>query len=154
ADLVVLAVGIVVPPLAVPNLIAHQDHGDSQRHQRDRQEVLHLAVAQRFHAGVVGWAFHATVPAPIVIGPLPVCLAVGLVVLLVVGDEVVEGEAVVTRHEVDTLFRLPFFVTVDLGAADQPVGRPAQRPGYGAEEVAYIIPEGAVPLLPGIADEA
>ena len=73
---------------------------------------------------------------------------------VVVGDEVVERETIVTRHEVDTLLRLALLVPVDLGAADNAVRDAAQRSGFAAEEIAEIVAKAAVPLLPGIADEA
>ena len=52
-------------------------------------------------AGIVGRALDAAVPAAVVVGAVAVVLEVGLVVLLVVRDEVVEREAVVGGDEVD-----------------------------------------------------
>src|SRR5262249_22789786 len=94
AGLVVLAIGVVVAALCLPDFVGHQDHGHAQRQQGDRQVILHLAVAQPLHRQVVGRALHAAVPAAVVVGAVAVVLAVVLVVLLVVGDEVVEREAV------------------------------------------------------------
>ena len=68
-----------------------------------RQEVPHLAVAQRLDPGVVGRALDAAVPAEVVVAAVAVALAVGLVVLLVVGDQVVQREAVVAGDEVDAV---------------------------------------------------
>ena len=53
--------------------------------------------------GIVGGAFDAAIPASVVVGAVAVLLAVRLVVLLVVGDQIVQGEAVVTGDEVDAL---------------------------------------------------
>src|SRR5665811_1367699 len=45
------------------------------------------------------------VPGPVVVGTVPVFMTVGLVVFLVVGHKVVEGETVVRGNEVHTLIR-------------------------------------------------
>src|SRR5439155_23272871 len=96
----------------------------------------------------------AAVPAAVVVGTVAVVLAVRLVVLAVVGDEVVEREAVVAGHEVDALLGLALLVAVDFGTADDPVRHPAHGARFAAEEVAHVIAKAAVPLLPGVPDEA
>ena len=55
---------------------------------------------------VVGRALDAAVPGPVVALAVVAALAVGLVVLLVVGDEVAQREAVVGGDEVDRRDRL------------------------------------------------
>ena len=123
ARLVVLAVSVVVAMLGAPHFVAHENHGHPQRQQRDGQKVLHLPIAQPLYSRIVRGAFHTAVPAPIVVGAVTVVFAVRRVVLVVVGDQVVEGEAVVTGHEVDALFGLAFLVAIDLGTAQQAVGQ-------------------------------
>ena len=58
--------------------------------------------------------FDAAVPAAVVVGAVAVVLAVGLVVLVVVGDQIVQREAVVAGHEVDALLGLALLVAVEL----------------------------------------
>ena len=91
-QLVVLAVGVVVAVLAC---------GRARR----RRSIIGTpcessSVARRFRfcrsrsamiVGVVGRALGAAVPAVVVVGAVAVLLAVGLVVLLVVADEVVRA---------------------------------------------------------------
>src|SRR5205085_1966501 len=81
---------------------------------------------------VVGRALDAAVPAVVLRGAVAVRLAVGLVVLLVVTDQVPEREAVVAGHEVDRVGRLPARGLVQVGAAAdarrQPAGRPRASP--------------------------
>ena len=48
-----------------------------------------LALAQADHGGVVGFAFGAAVPTEILVVPVAVFFAVGLVVLVVVADQIV-----------------------------------------------------------------
>ena len=98
-----------------------------ERQQRDGQEVLHLAVAQLLDRRVVGRPFDAAVPARLSSAPSRLSSPLASLCLLVVGDEVVEREAVVAGDEVDALLRLALLVAVDLGAAEQPVGQRADR---------------------------
>ena len=72
----------------------------------------------------------------------------------VVGDEIVQGEAVVTGHEVDTLLGLALLVAVQRRAADHAVDEPLDRAFFAAEEAADIVAEASVPLPPTIPDEA
>ena len=48
ADLVVLAIGVVVAVLRAAHFVAHQQHRRAERGQQHDDEVLHLAAAQRF----------------------------------------------------------------------------------------------------------
>src|SRR5215472_7493158 len=154
AGLVVLAVGVVVTALGASHLVAHQNHRQTQREHRRGQKILHLPVSQPFHRKVVGWALDTAVPASVVVRAVVAILPVRLVVLLVVRDEVVEGEAIVAGHEVDALLRLAFLVTVNLGAAEQPVREAWHETLVAAEEAADIVAKSSVPLPPTVADEA
>jgi len=99
--LVIVAIGIVVAELRATHFVAHEDHGYALADEQHGHGVLHLTHAQGVDAGVVGRPFPAAVPTVIVVGSVAVVFAVGLVVLLVVGDEVIEREAVVGGDEVD-----------------------------------------------------
>ena len=86
---IVLAVGVVVPALAAPRFVAHQQHGHAQRKEGHGQKVLNLTLAQLFDGGVVAGAFHPAVPTPVIIGAVAIVFAVRLVVLLVIGHQVI-----------------------------------------------------------------
>src|SRR6516162_3677733 len=102
-DLIVLAVGVVVAFLRAANLVAGHEHRHAARHHENDGEVLDLPFPQRLDGWIVGWAFAAAVPAQVFVDAVAVTLAVGVVVLVVVGDQVVEREAVVASNEVDTI---------------------------------------------------
>ena len=85
-------------------------------------EVLDLPVAQRLDRRIVGRPFRAAVPAQVVVRSVAIVLAVGLVVLVVERDQIVEREAVMAGHEVDALLGLAFLVAVDVRAAEQSRG--------------------------------
>ncbi len=48
-----------------------------------------------------------TIPAEVVIGPVTVLLTICIVMLAVVGNQVIQGEAVMRNDEVDALVGLP-----------------------------------------------
>ena len=91
------------------------------------KKVLYLAIAQLLDGRIVARPFHAAVPASVVVGAVAIVFAVRFVVLLVVGDQIVQREAVVARDEIDALLGFALLVAVDVGTADQPVGE-ARRP--------------------------
>ncbi len=91
AHLIILAVGIVVATLGAADFVAHHKHRHPQRQECDREKVLHLSIAQALDSRVVAGTFDAAVPAPAVVGAVAVLLAVGFVVFVVIGDEVVEA---------------------------------------------------------------
>ena len=147
-DLVVLAVGVVVAVLRAADLVAAEQHRHALRQQQRRQEVAHLAVAQREDLRVVGRPFGAAVPRAVVALAVAVVFAVRLVVLLVVGDEIAQREAVVRGDEVDARVRPPRGALVEIGAAGEPVGELGERLIGAAPEVAHAVAVLAVPLGP------
>src|SRR4029078_4506820 len=76
-------------------------HRHPLREQERGQEVAQLAVTESIYLRVVRLALDTTVPRSVVGGPVLVPLEVRFVVLLVVGDEVAQGESVVRRDVVD-----------------------------------------------------
>ena len=130
-DRVVLAPGVVIAPLGAEELVAAQDHRHALREQQGGDEVAGLAAAQCQDLGVSRRPLDAAVPAPVGVGAVTIALAVGLVVLLVVGDEVGQRKAVVAGDEVDRVQRAT--AVVEVGAAAQP-GRqlPRSCPGRRA----------------------
>src|SRR6201996_4484822 len=134
-DRVVLAVGVVVAALGAADLVPAQQHGHALGQQQRADQVAPLAGPQVVDGRVVGRALGPAVPGPVVVGAVPVVLAVGLVVLVVVGDQVVDGEAVVRGDEVDRRGRAPAVVLVQVGRAGDTGRELAQRAGLAAPEV-------------------
>src|SRR6266567_2881449 len=100
-QLVVLAVSIVVALLRPAELVTHEQHRHALREEKCGQTVALLLRAQPDDGGVVRLSLHATVPRAVVRFPVGVVLAVRFVVLLVVGHEVAQREAIVRSDEVD-----------------------------------------------------
>ena len=101
ADLVVLGVDVVVPLLGAADLVAVGQHRHPLREEEGGHEIALGLLARGDDLRVVGRPLDAVVPRHVVVVTVPVVLAVGLVVLLVVADQIVQGEAVVGGDEVD-----------------------------------------------------
>src|SRR5215211_3226476 len=101
ADLIVLGVDVVVPPLRAADLIAMRQHRHSLREEERCHQIALGLLAGGDDLGVLARSLHAMVPRHIVIVTIPVVLAVGLVVLLVVADQILEGKPVMGGDEVD-----------------------------------------------------
>src|SRR4029077_14577107 len=110
--------------------------------------VAFLLLAQRADLGVVGRALGAAVPGIVVIGTVAVFLAVGLVVLLVIADQVLQGEAVVAGDEVDAGVRLAAVILVQVAAAGEARGQLGRGPSVSLPEAAHAVSVLAVPFGP------
>src|SRR3546814_4806413 len=97
---VVLAVGVAVAALGAAGFVAHDDHRRALRQQQGGHDSASQPVAQVEDLRVFGRAFLAAIPGTVFVVAVLVVLAVGLVVLLVVGIEVCESEPVMCGDEV------------------------------------------------------
>src|SRR5581483_10055349 len=112
-----------------------------------REEVARLAGAERADLRIVGRPFRTAVPRTVVVGAVVVPLAVRLVVLVVVRDEVAQSEPVVRGDEVDRRERPPAVLLVEVcGPAE--AGREVAERGLAPPEVAHRVAVDAVPLRP------
>jgi hypothetical protein len=97
---------------------------------------------------------HTAVPAPVVVRSIVVVFTISFVVFLIVRDEIIKSESVVTCHKIDALLRLSGLVTIDFVTAKQTVSETLHRPVVGPQEAPYIITKVSIPLLPAIPDKA
>ena len=151
-DLVVLAVGVVVAVLGAPHLIARQQHRHAGGQQQGSQQVALQLATDGVDGRVVGRTLDAAVPGPVLVVPVPVALAVGLVVLSLVRRQVPQRETVVRGDEVDRGERPPTVFLVEVAGAGEPATEFAD-PGPDAAraaqpEVAHAVAVLAVPLRP------
>src|SRR6185503_12497961 len=98
--------------------------------------------------GIVGWPLGTTVPTVVVGGPILVLLAIGVVVLLVVAHQVVEGEAVVAGDKIDAGVGFASVALVQIAGATQARGKLRQRVAIPLPETPHRIAVCAVPLAP------
>ncbi|SKW50398.1 Uncharacterised protein [Mycobacteroides abscessus subsp. abscessus] len=88
--------------LGTADLVSVRQHRRALAQYQGCEDVAHLPGAQRENLRIIGGPFHTAVPGPVVGFAVLIVLAVGLVVFLVVGDQVSQGEPVVSGDEVDT----------------------------------------------------
>ena len=100
ADLVVLAIGIVVALLRAANSSPAVIIGTPWE-SRSVASRLRVLAARVQNLRVIGRPFDAAIPGVIVVVAVAVVFAVRLVVLLVVAHQVVQGEAIVRGDEID-----------------------------------------------------
>src|SRR5215472_12336447 len=150
---VVLTEAVIVPALGAAHLVSLQQHRHAGCQQRHSQEVLDLAVAQPLDLRVSRWSLDAAVPAEIVVRAVAVPLSVLLVVLAIVGNQIIEREAIVAGYEIDALLRFALLLLVDVGAPCQPEGQGTRRAIVAFEKGAHVIAKSPIPFLPTVADK-
>ena len=124
---IVLAVGVVVALLGAAEFVAAQQQRHPEGEQQGGQHGAALAGPQGDDVGVVGRPLGAAVPRPVVVGAVAVVLAVGLVVLGVVGDQVGQGEPVVHGDQVDRRGGPPAGAGEEVRGAGEPGGEVAEQ---------------------------
>src|SRR5690606_40075460 len=92
--------------------------------------------------------FDPAVPTAIIIMAVLVVLQVGLVVALVVGVEIGQGETVMGRDEVDARPGFAALVVEEGGAAEQALGEARSHGFVAAPEGAHDVTVGAIPFRP------
>lgn len=100
ADLVVLAIAVVVAVLGAEPLVAGEQEGHTLRADEGGEEIPCLALPQGEDGGIIRDSLDAVIEGDVVRVAVGVLFSVGEVVFLVVADEVVQGEAVVRGDEI------------------------------------------------------
>ena len=94
AEIAVLAVTIVVPHLTAAEFVAGQQHGRSVRQEERGEQVAFLSLSGEVDTLVLGRSFHAVIEAAIVAVTVLIVLLIGIIMLVVIGNEIVQREAV------------------------------------------------------------
>ena len=145
---IVLTVNIIIALLGAGYFVTVGNHGGALRQQEGGEEVTALLVPQLVDGRVVGGAFHATVPRPVMGFPIPIVFPIGQVVLGIVADQVVEGEPVVGGHKVNGGRGSAPIMGVQVGGAGEPGGEFAQGGGLAPPKVPHRVPVFTVPFRP------
>ncbi len=129
-------------------LIARQQHRRPLRQQQRGQQIAHLPRTQRKDRRIIGVSLHAVVAGEVVRVAVTVVLAVGLVVAIVVADQIVQGESIMRRHQIDAGRRSPAVVFEQVGRASEARGKLRQLPAIATPQRAHRVAEAVVPLGP------
>ena len=136
---VVLAIGIVVAPLRIPDLVARKDHRRPLAQQQRRHHVAPPQRAGGADRGIRRRALHAEIVGPVRAVPVAVVLAIGLVVPLHEGYHVRQREPVMGRQHVDRRRgRTPRMVELQRRAR-QPVGHDRHVTRIAPPEPAHTV---------------
>ena len=145
---IVLAVDIVVAVLGACHLITVGDHRRALGQQQGGEEVASLLRTQLHDLRVIGWTFHTTVPGTVVGFTITVVFTIGHVVLLVVTDQVIEGEAIMGGDEVDGCGGAATIVCVQVGGTGQAGGEFTEGGRLTTPEITDGIAVLTVPFSP------
>ena len=146
SDGVVLAVGVVIATLRLAEFGAGPEHRRAARQRQRGEEVALVPRAGGQDGGIPRRPLGAVVPGQVLVAAVAVALAVGFVVLAVIGDDVGQGEAVVRGDEVDR--------ARGVALGDEQVGRARDAPGEvgragtAGPEAADVVAVPVVPLAP------
>src|SRR5436190_2202108 len=133
-----MAIVVVVTVLRSPNFIAHKNHGHAEGKKSYRQKIFNLPIAQLLDCWVVARAFDAAIPAAIVVCSILVVVVVGLIVFFVVGNQVIEREAIMTSDEIHALLGLTLLVPEDIRTPKNPIGNSRNGSTFTAEKASEV----------------
>src|SRR5258705_11175397 len=96
----------------------------------------------------VGLPFNPTNPRVSVVFARPTHFAIALIVFLIVTDQIVQGETIVSRDEVNRSVWSPTGGLITVRTAAQAVSDLVNQPRVSLPETAYRVPIPPVPLRP------
>src|SRR5437588_190783 len=117
ANLVILAISVVISLLCPSKLIATAEHWGALRDKERDQQIAALLPAQRVDFRIIGRSFGAAVPGLIVVVAIIVIFAVGFVMLFAVANEIGQSEAVMRRDEIHAGIRTAAVVLIKIRTA-------------------------------------
>jgi hypothetical protein len=145
---VILSVTIIVAVLCAADFVAPADHGYALRAQQREQKIALLPLAQGNDFGVVGPSLRAAIPGVIVVGPVAVLFSIGVVVLVVVADQVVEREPIVRGDEIDAGGGMAAVPLVEVARTREAIAELGELPVVALPVPPRHVAVAAVPLGP------
>ncbi len=145
-QLIVLRIGVVVALLAAAELIAGREHERSARQEQARQQRAQVTRPRGLDGLIRAFAFGAVVPGEIVVGAVAIGLAIRVIVLASMGNEIAQGEAVMGRKEIHAIrWRSP---AENVGRAGEPRRQRSHHAAVAAPEAPCIVTIAVVPFEP------
>ena len=148
ADLIVLAIWIVVALLSLFDFVAAANHGHALRQQQRCKQILALLQTQALNFRIGRFAFDAAVPVVVVVVAVAVFLQIGEVTFFVIRDQIPQTKSVVGRDKVDTGVRLSSVVLIQIAAAGQTRGDFGDQSTIARPESTNRIAIASVPFRP------
>ena len=145
---VILTVRIVIAVLRLTEFITGDQHRRSLRKYQRRQQGPFQLLATQDDFPQDGFPLLPAIPAEIVIRSIPIVLAVGLIMLVVVTDKVFHGESVMRSHIIDTGRRQPFACAEKILRSHEMLCEFSQRRPLMQPERAHTIAKLVIPFKP------
>src|SRR5919112_3587718 len=143
-----MAVRVVVAGLYASQFVTVRDHGHALRKGQGCQEISFDAVPHPHDVRGSAGSLYPPIPTPVLIGSIAILLAICLIVLGVIADEIVQSEAIVAGYEVDARLGRAAIVLVEIAAAGEPRGQLADLACVATPEAANRITVFPIPLAP------
>ena len=104
---IVLAPGVVIAISGVSIFISHEQHRCSYGQNKSCVQIPHLPLSEFENLLIFCRPLSPTVPAFVVISSVSVSFPIFLVVLILIADQIFQGVAIVSCHEIDAVVRAP-----------------------------------------------
>src|SRR5271165_3369387 len=158
SSFVVLVIGIVVAELRVQELVPGPEHRSPVREKQQATEILNLLPAQREHRRWhTFFPFVPAIPTVVLVRAILIIVTIRPVTFAVVGNEIVQREAVVGGYKVHALVGV-ISVSASVGkkviAAVEPPHQVRDHPRIALDEAADIVAKASVPLQPSYTGES
>ena len=99
-NIIVLTIGIVVSPLRAAEFVASQDHWRSLGEQKRPEQIPLLPLAQLHDLRIMRRTFDAMIPRVIVRVAVAVLFSICHILLVVIGDQIVERKSVMSGDKI------------------------------------------------------
>src|SRR5829696_3711742 len=136
AEIIVLAVGIVVATLGTADFIAAEKHRRALGQEKGGQKVSLLPSTNGEDLRVGRRTLTAVIAGDVVVGTVSIVLPIHPIVLVVVGDEVAQGEAVMRGYEVDAGEGLSSVRPIEIGRTGEAIAHIGNPTLVAAPEMA------------------
>src|ERR1700704_401672 len=150
---IILVIGIVVAKLRIQEFISCSEHWGPVREKQQTTEILDLLSAQRQYLRCRPLVpFVAAVPRVVLVHAILIVVTIRPVALVVVRDEIVQGEAVVGGYVVHTLVGVISLATTvgkEIVAAIDAAHQVRDHPWVALNKTTNIVAKPCVPLQPG-----
>src|SRR5882762_10009356 len=155
---IILVIGIVIAKLRIQEFISGSEHWSPVREKQQTAEIFDLLPSQSQYLRCRTFiAFLAAVPTVVLVHAILVIVTIRPVALVVVRDEIVQGEAVVGGYVVHALIGVISLCTAvgkEIVAAINATHQVRDHPRIALNKTANIVAEPRVPLQPGNAWES
>src|SRR5262249_38318896 len=116
----ILAISIIVPVLGLAELIPGEEHWNTFGKEKGGEKVTLLLGSKSIDSNVIRRSFYTTVPALVRICSIPIFFTIGLVMFVIVANQISQGEPIVSGNEINTGARPPSALRIKIAASNKP----------------------------------